>query len=161
MPESRTRQLTGPVNYRDFRETGSRPLQEVVLSRSLQVKGLEFAAFVVRVWENTVVYHLHGQTGRSTVGKIQDWLISSRNRVYHLYKSVQFTKKRLQRPEPGIKNGFEEMEHEFSFGIFRPKISDIPLLPEIFRCKGPKSRVPFTSSRIFREIVVNGKQLMA
>ena len=30
-----------------------RPLLKVVLSRSLHVKALEFAAFVVRVWENT------------------------------------------------------------------------------------------------------------
>ena len=30
-----------------------RPLLWVVLSRSLHVKALEFAAFVVRVWENT------------------------------------------------------------------------------------------------------------
>jgi len=36
-----------------------------------------------------------------------------------LYKSVQFTEK--QRPETGIKGGFEEMEHEFPSGIFHPE----------------------------------------
>ena len=55
------------------------------------------------------------------VVKIQDWLISSRNLFYHFYRSVQFTRRRLQTPEPGIKDGFEVMEHEFSFGIFRPE----------------------------------------
>ena len=37
------------------------------------------------------------------VRKIQDWLISSQNRIYHLYKSVPFTEKRPRRPETGIK----------------------------------------------------------
>ena len=42
--------------------------------------------------------------------------MSSWNRVYHLYKTVPFTEKRLRKPETGIKDGFEEMEHEFPFG---------------------------------------------
>ena len=29
--------------------------------------------------------------------------------------------KRPRRPEPGFKDGFEDMEHEFQFGIFRPE----------------------------------------
>ena len=33
---------------------------------------------------------------------------------------VLFTGKRPRRLETGIKDGFEEMEHEFLFGIFRP-----------------------------------------
>ena len=41
-----------------------------------------------------VASHLHGQTGGFTSGlmvsKIQDWLISSRNRVYHLYNEISF-----------------------------------------------------------------------
>ena len=40
----------------------------------------------------------------------------ARNRVYRLYKSVPFTEKRRRKPETGIKDGFEEMEHEFPFG---------------------------------------------
>ena len=90
------------------------------------------------------------------VVKIQGWLISSRNLFYHFYKSVPFTKRRLRTPEPGIKVGFEVMEHEFSFGIFRPEKQDYSfrysVSPEIFRWKDPKSPFPFTSNRIFREI---------
>ena len=82
------------------------------------------------------------------VRKIQNWLISSRNRVYQLYKSVPFTEKRPRRPETGIKDGFEEMEHEFPFGYStrkdRTTFSDVPLLLEIFRWNDPKSRVPYT-----------------
>ena len=48
------------------------------------------------------------------VRKIQDGQILSRNRIYHLYKSVPFTEKRPQSPENGIKDGFEEMGHEIS-----------------------------------------------
>ena len=51
----------------------------------------------------------------------QDLQISSRNSVYHLNKSVPFSEKRLQRPETCIKDGFEEMAHEFPFGAFRPQ----------------------------------------
>ena len=69
--------------------------------------------------------------------------VSSRNRVYHLCKSVPFTGKRPRRPETGIKDGLEEMEREFRRGIFRPTkkritFSDVPLLPDIFRWKDPK-----------------------
>ena len=82
------------------------------------------------------------------VRKIQNWLISSRNRVYQLYKSVPFTEKRPRRPETSIKDGFEEMEHEFPFGYStrkdRTNFSDVPLLQEIFRWNDPKSRVPYT-----------------
>ena len=46
----------------------------------------------------------------------QDWQMSSRNRVYHLYKSVPFTEKWLRKPETGIKDGFEEIKKEFPFG---------------------------------------------
>ena len=89
-----------------------------------------------------------GPQSGQMVRKIHDLEILSWNRVYHLYKSVPFTEKRPQRPETGIKHGFEETEHEFRFGIFRPEkrttFSDVPLLPKIFRWNDPKSRVPFT-----------------
>ena len=42
----------------------------------------------------------------------------STTRVYHLYKSVT----RPRKPATGIKDGFEQMEHEFPFGIFRPMV---------------------------------------
>ena len=68
------------------------------------------------------------------VSKIQDWYISSLKRVYFLYKSVPCTEKRLQRPETGIKDGFEEMEHvhEFLFGPLRPKKTGLSF--QMFRC---------------------------
>ena len=43
-----------------------------------------------------------------------------------------------QRPETGIRDGFEESEHEF------PTYSDVPFLAEIFHWNDPKGRVPFT-----------------
>ena len=51
-----------------------------------------------------------GSQFRQIVGKIHDWKISFRNRVYHSCKSVPFTEKK---PEVGIKEGFQEMEHEY------------------------------------------------
>ena len=49
--------------------------------------------------------------------KIQDWqILASPNCVYHLHKSLPFTEKRLQKAETGIKDGFQEMEHEFTRG---------------------------------------------
>ena len=53
----------------------------------------------------------------------------SRNRVYHLYKSVPFTEKRPRRSETGIKDGFHEIEREFLFETFRPEKQDY-----LFRC---------------------------
>ena len=54
-------------------------------------------------------------------------------------------RKRLGRRETGIKDSFEEVEHEFPFGTFRPQkkknrttLSDVPLLPEIFHWNDPK-----------------------
>ena len=66
----------------------------------------------------------------------------------HLYESVPFTGKQPRRPETGIKDSFEEMEHEFSvWNIPSTKLttfSDDLLVPEIFRWEELKSRVPFT-----------------
>ena len=91
------------------------------------------------------------------------WILS-RNRVYHLYKSVPFSEKRPRRPETGL-NGFEEMENEFPFGIFRQEKQDYH-----FRCFATNSwkssdrttqNVVFhlVSKRIFPKRFVNGKQL--
>ena len=84
-----------------------------------------------------------------TVRKIQDWYISPRNRVYHLYESVPFIRKQRRRPETGIKDGFEAMEHEFAFEIFRPEKQDY-----LFRCSltpgnFPLERGPKKSSSIY------------
>ena len=81
------------------------------------------------------VYHLRGQTGQLTVwvnGKqLQDWSIA-----FAIFSNqFHFPKKRSRRPETGIKDGFEEMGHEFPFGKLHPfhTSSDVPLLPQIFR----------------------------
>ena len=63
------------------------------------------------------------------ISKIQDWWILPWNHVYHLYKSVSFTKKRPQRRETGIKDRWEEMEYGFLFGRFYPEKQDY-----LFRC---------------------------
>ena len=77
--------------------------------------------------------------GPQTVRKI----FVPESRLPSLYKSVPFSKKRPRRPEPGFKDGFEEMEHEFQIwfsGIYeysvrknRTTFSDVFLFPEIFR----------------------------
>ena len=81
-----------------------------------------------------VVYHLHGQTCLST-----DWANGTQNSGL-----VNF----VRRPEHGIKDGFEEMEHEFPFGISLPEKQEYlfrcSVLPDIFRWNDPKSCVPFT-----------------
>ena len=71
--------------------------------------------------------------------------------------------KRPRRPEPGFKDGFEDMEHEFQFGIFRPEKTGPPF--QMFCCSRKFSdrttqRVVFhlLSNRIFGKILVNGKQ---
>ena len=63
-----------------------------------------------------------------------------------LYKSVPVTEKRPRRFETGIKDGCEEMEHEFPF--FCPEEQDYlfrcSVAPGHFPLAQPKSRVPFT-----------------
>ena len=90
-----------------------------------------------------------------------------RNRVYHLYKSVPFTVKRLGRPETRIKDGFEEMEHELatkfrlenSVRKNKTTFSDAPLFRDIFHWEDPKVVFHLVlSNRISRKIFVNGKQ---
>ena len=58
----------------------------------------------------------------------------------------------MNRLETGIKDGFEEMECEFPFGISdRTTFSDVPLLPEISRWIAPKRPVLFTFQPDFPE----------
>ena len=70
---------------------------------------------------------------------------------YHA-RSTDF-KKKIERVYEQARNWyqrwFEEMEHEFPLGIFRPEthrttFSDVPLLPEIFRSIAPKRDFPET-----------------
>ena len=71
--------------------------------------------------------------------------MSSRNRLYHLYNAVPFSRKRPRRPGTGIKDGFEEMEHEFPFGIFHPEkqvyLFRFSVAVGNVRWEGPKSSV--------------------
>ena len=109
-----------------------------------------------------VVYHLHGQTSLSTVWvngtKIQDWLISSPNRVGHLYKSVPFTEKTTYRE--GLKL-VSKMALKKWKKIPVWNISDVPLVPEIFRRNDPESRRFYLLyNRVFRNATsafINGK----
>ena len=63
--------------------------------------------------------------------KIPEYQISSLIRVYHLYKSVPLTEKRLGRPETGIKDRFEKMKLKLSFETFRPEKQELPF--QMFR----------------------------
>ena len=65
------------------------------------------------------VYHLHGGTGRFTVWESGKQRLASFVPESRLPFAVTFTERRPRRSETGIKDGFQEMEHEFSFGTFR------------------------------------------
>ena len=74
-------------------------------------------------------------------------------------------RKRLGRRETGIKDSFEEVEHEFPFGTFRPQKKKTGLPYQMFRCSrkfstGTTQKVVFhlVSNRIFRILFVHGKQ---
>ena len=56
--------------------------------------------------------------------KIQDWYFPPGIAFTIYRKSVPFTEKLPRKPETSIKVGSEEMEHEFAFGISRPKKPD-------------------------------------
>ena len=106
--------------------------------------------------------YMHGQTSLSTVWvngtKIQDWLISSPNRVGHLYKSVPFTEKTTYRE--GLKL-VSKMALKKWKKIPVWNISDVPLVPEIFRRNDPESRRFYLLyNRVFRNatsVFINGK----
>ena len=109
--------------------------------------------------ETLIVYHLHGQTARFTVwvnGRQNSGLVNfvPESRLPFVQISFIFRKTAARR-ETGVKDDFEEMEHEFSvWNILcgkRTTFSDVPLLPEIFRWSDPESRVPFTFQPDFPE----------
>ena len=68
----------------------------------------------------------------------------SRNRVYHLYKSVPFTENRSRRAETGIKHGFQEIEREFLFEKFRPEEQDY-----LFRCSDAPGNFPLERPKVY------------
>ena len=65
--------------------------------------------------------------------------------VCRSYKSVPFPERLPQISGNGMKDGFEEIEHEFPFSTFRPgnrtTCSDVPLPLEIFHLNDPKNLV--------------------
>lgn len=56
-----------------------------------------------------IVCYLHEQTGQFTFGQIAN--------KSGLLRPI--TEKRQRRPETGISDGFEEVEHKFPLGVFR------------------------------------------
>ena len=114
-----------------------------------------------------VVFHLHGQTSRSKAWangtqNSRPWWISSRNHVYHLYKSDPFTGNDREGLKPVLKLTLKKWNTNFRLEYSARKnkttFSDVSLLLQIFRWNDPKSRVPFTFQPDFRTILVNGKQ---
>ena len=108
------------------------------------IQHVEFPKFQTGIFEwkarglSTVVYHLHGQTGRFTI-----WVNGSQssglvNFVPESRLHWPFIGKRPRRPETGIKDGFEETEHEFPFRIFQPEKLDY-----LFRCSVASGNFPF------------------
>ena len=108
------------------------------------IQHVEFSKFQTGIFEwkarglSTVVYHLHGQTGRFTI-----WVNGSQSSGLLNFVPEQrlhwpFTGKRPRRPETGIKDGFEETEHEFPFGIFH-----LEKLDYLFRCSVASGNFPF------------------
>ena len=93
-----------------------------------------------------VVYHFQGQSGRFTLWanckQNSGLLILSRNRLSHLYKSVPFTEKTDAKT-------WKRNHLEHSARKNRITFWGIPLLPQIFRCDDPESRVPFTFQPVF------------
>ena len=93
------------------------------------------------------------------VSKSQDWLISSRNHLYHVYNEISFTEKRPSRPE-----NFELKKWKTNFRLqhsFRKNRTTF----QMFYCSckfsaGSTQTVAFQllSNRIFRKLFVNGKQ---
>ena len=92
--------------------------------------------------KTSFIYFYYYVIGSASKRKIQDRNISSRSRVHHLYKSFSFTEKRPRKPETGIKDGFQEMKHEFPFGTFRPEMIRCSVAPWNFPPERRKKSCP-------------------
>ena len=104
-----------------------------------------------------------GPRSGQMVRKIQDWWISSRNRVYSLYKSVPITEKRPRRPVTGNQRWLWRNGTRISIWKIPSGKTGLPF--QMFRCSrefsaGTTQKVVFhlLSNRIFLKILVNGKQ---
>ena len=87
----------------------------------------------VEEWKLAVAYHLHGQTIHFTVYNF--------TRKSHL-SGNPVTEKWPQKPEIGIKDGFEEMEHKFPCGTFWDR-QHLVASKVFFYRNNPKSCVQF------------------
>ena len=99
-----------------------------------------------------------------------NWSVHGLGRWYTKFRTRKFRpgiafitkKKRPRRPEPGIKDGFDEWDAkfrlEYSVRKNRTTFSDVSLLPEIFSGTTQKVVRHLLSKRIFWKILVNGKQ---
>ena len=106
---------------------------------------------------------IHGQTSQSTV--LGKWYAKFRTGKFR--SGVAFTictnQFHLSRPETGIKDGFQEMEHKLLLGIFCPEKTGPPF--QIFRCSRKfsagttqKGVSHLLSNWIFWKLFVNGEQ---
>ena len=85
-------------------------------------------------WANQSVQDLGKWCAKLRVGKFHPGIAFT----IQLYKSVLFTKQRPRRPETGIKNCFEEIEHESPFVTFSSNVQK-----DVFH---------LLSNRIFRKL---------
>ena len=73
----------------------------------------------------------------------------------YLEKLALFTEEWPRRPETGLEDSFEEMEHEFPFGTFHLEKQDYlfrcSVAPKIFHWNDPESYIPFTFRLDFSE----------
>ena len=105
------------------------------------------------------VYHLHGRANLSVHGAWANGKQKFR-RLYYFHQSVAWTERRPWRTGAGVKDVFEEAEHEFPFGIIRPEKQEY-----LFRCSVAPGNFPLERlkkscciSRLSKRLFVNGKQ---
>ena len=104
-----------------------------------------------------VVYHLHGQTSRSTVwAKIQDRgefrpgiTFTICTNQFHLPENDREGLKPVSKKT--LKKWNKNFRLEYSARKNRTTFSGVSLLPQIFRWNDPKSRVPFTFQPDFQD----------
>ena len=78
-----------------------------------------------------------------------------------LYKPVHLPGNNHERPETGIKDGFEEMEHKFPLGILRLEKRTFHMFccsPKFSTGMNQKGAFYSLSTQILRKLLVNGKQ---
>ena len=137
-------------------------------SCSWQLPGPQTLVYMLRGGRLTRVdCHLHGQT-RSVLCLVK-WFEKFRTDKFRPGIAFTICTNQFHLPENGreglklvskmaLKKWNTNLRLEYSIWKNKTTFSDVPLLPEFFRSKDPKSRVPFTSQPDFPQIFVNGKQ---